>query len=88
MDYSFIFRQLQSILTNNRITLIPLTLILFNLLIFIVSKTFRKTGLFLLALAFGLDYTIKSIPLTYILLFHGYIMPLLSYMLWDFWYFL
>lgn len=62
MDYSFIFRQLQSILTNNRITLIPLTLILFNLLIFIVSKTFRKTGLFLLALAFGLDYTIKSIP--------------------------
>ena len=62
MDFSFILRQLQTILLNNRVTLIPLIFILFNLLIFIVSRTFRKTGLFVLALAFGLDYAIKSIP--------------------------
>lgn len=62
MDFSFILRQLQSILITNRVTLIPLVFILVNILIFIISRTFRKTGLLVLAIAFGLDYTIKSIP--------------------------
>lgn len=62
MDFSFILRQLQDILINNRITLVPLIFILLNLLIFLISRTFRKTGLLVLAIAFGLDYAIKSIP--------------------------
>ena len=62
MDYSLLLRQLQVILTNNRISLIPLTISILSLLVFIISKTFRKTGLFVLVLAFGLDYTIKSLP--------------------------
>lgn len=62
MDFSFILRQLQTILINNRVTLLPLIFILLNFIIFIVSRTFRKTGLLVLALAFGIDYTIKSIP--------------------------
>ncbi|WP_262122346.1 hypothetical protein [Anaerococcus sp. Marseille-Q5996] len=62
MDFSFILRQLQSILITSRVTLIPLVFILVNILIFIISRTFRKTGLLVLAIAFGLDYTIKSIP--------------------------
>lgn len=62
MDYSLIFRQLQEIITNNRISFIPIIFIIVNLLIFIISRTFRKTGLFVLALAFGIDYAIKSLP--------------------------
>ncbi len=62
MDYSFIFRQLQEIINNNTISFLPIILIVVNLLIFIISRTFRKTGLFVLALAFGLDYAIKSLP--------------------------
>ena len=62
MDYSFIFRQLQEIITNNRISFLPIIFIVANLLIFLISRTFRKTGLFVLGLAFGIDYTIKSLP--------------------------
>jgi len=62
MDYSLIFRQLQEVITNNRISFIPIIFIIVNLLIFIISRTFRKTGLFVLALAFGIDYAIKSLP--------------------------
>ncbi len=62
MDYSFIFRQLQEMITNNRISFLPIIFIIINLLIFIISRTFRKTGLFVLALAFGIDYAIKSLP--------------------------
>ncbi|WP_394018046.1 hypothetical protein [Anaerococcus cruorum] len=62
MDFSFILRQLQTILISNRLALLPLIFILLNFLIFIISRTFRKTGLFVLALAFGIDYAIKSIP--------------------------
>lgn len=62
MDLSFILRQLQSILISNRVTLIPLFFVLLNIIIFIVSRTFRKTGLLVLAIAFGLDYAIKSLP--------------------------
>ena len=62
MDFSFILRQLQTILMSNRLALLPLIFILLNFLIFIISRTFRKTGLFVLALAFGIDYAIKSIP--------------------------
>ena len=62
MDYSFFFRQLQEIINNNGISFLPIIFIATNLLIFIISRTFRKTGLFVLALAFGLDYAIKSMP--------------------------
>lgn len=62
MDFSFILRQLQSILISNRVTLIPLFFVLLNIIIFIISRTFRKTGLLVLAIAFGLDYAIKSLP--------------------------
>ena len=62
MDYSFIFRQLQEMITNNRISFLPIIFIIINLLIFIISRTFRKTGLFVLALAIGIDYAIKSLP--------------------------
>lgn len=62
MDYSFFFRQLQEIINNNGISFLPIIFIAINLLIFIISRTFRKTGLFVLALAFGLDYAIKSMP--------------------------
>lgn len=62
MDFSFILRQLQSIFISNRVTLIPLFFVLLNIIIFIISRTFRKTGLLVLAIAFGLDYAIKSLP--------------------------
>ena len=62
MDYSFILRQLQAIPTNNYMIYIGLGLIILFLLIFLISKTFRKTGLLLLIFAFGIDYTIKKLP--------------------------
>ena len=63
MDYIALIRQLQVLLDNNLISLLPLVLILINIIIFIISRTFRKTGLFVIALAFLIDYTIKSLPL-------------------------
>ena len=62
MDLSFIIRQLQALLDDNIISLIPIGLVILNLLLFIISRTFRKTGLFVLALAFGVDYAIKNLP--------------------------
>ena len=62
MDLSFILRQLQTLSTDYKIALVPLAIIILNLLIFLVSKTFRKAGLFVLVLAFAIDYSIKMLP--------------------------
>ena len=62
MDLSFILRQLQSLSSDYRIALVPLAIIVLNLLIFLVSKTFRQAGLFVLVLAFAIDYAIKMLP--------------------------
>lgn len=63
MDLSFIIRQLQMLSTDYKIALIPIAIILLNLLIFLLSKTFRKAGLFVLILAFAIDYAIKLFPI-------------------------
>lgn len=63
MDLSFIIRQLQMLSTDYKIALIPIAIILLNILIFLLSKTFRKAGLFVLILAFAIDYAIKLFPI-------------------------
>lgn len=61
MDYSFIFDQIYNIILQNQFLLLGLVFLLILLIIFIVSRTFRKSGLFLLALTFIVDTSIKSL---------------------------
>lgn len=62
MDYTFILDQIYNLISNNNILLAVLILIPVLLLFFIISRTFRKSGLFLLALTFLADQTIKNLP--------------------------
>ena len=62
MDYTFILDQIYNLISNNNIFLAIVILIPVLLLFFIISRTFRKSGLFLLALTFLADLTIKNLP--------------------------
>lgn len=62
MDLSNILNNLGDLLTNNRITLIPIVFIVILLILYIVSKAFRKSGLMILATTFAVDYGIRSLP--------------------------
>lgn len=62
MDYTFILDQIYNLISNNNILLAIVILIPVLLLFFIISRTFRKSGLFLLALTFLADQTIKNLP--------------------------
>lgn len=62
MDYTNILNDIVELLTYNRITLIPVIFGLVLLILFIISKAFRKSGLFVLALTFAVDYGIRSLP--------------------------
>ncbi len=62
MDYTNILNDIVELLTYNRITLIPVIFALVLLILFILSKAFRKSGLFVLALTFAVDYGIRSLP--------------------------
>ena len=63
MDLSNIFNNLGDLLTNNRITLIPIVFIVILLILYIASKAFRKSGLMILAITFAIDYGIRSLPI-------------------------
>lgn len=62
MDLSNILNNLGDLLTNNRITLIPIVFIVILLILYIASKAFRKSGLMILATTFAVDYGIRSLP--------------------------
>lgn len=62
MNYTNILNDIVELLTYNRITLIPVIFGLVLLILFIISKAFRKSGLFVLALTFAVDYGIRSLP--------------------------
>lgn len=63
MDLSNILNNLGDLLTNNRITLIPIVFIVILLILYIASKAFRKSGLMILAITFAVDYGIRSLPI-------------------------
>ena len=63
MDLSNILNNLGDLLTNNRITLIPIVFIVILLILYIASKAFRKSGLMILATTFAVDYGIRSLPI-------------------------
>lgn len=62
MDYTFIFNQIYNLIINNNMLLAIGVSILVLFLFFIISKTFRKSGLFLLAFTFLVDQVIKNLP--------------------------
>lgn len=62
MDYTNILNDIIELFTYNRITLIPVLFAIVLLVLFIISKAFRKSGLFVLALTFAVDYGIRSLP--------------------------
>lgn len=63
MDFSNILNNIGNLLTYNQITIIPLVFILVLLILYIASKAFRKSGLFILAVTFAMDYGIRSLPM-------------------------
>lgn len=63
MDFTNVFNDIGNVLTYNRITLIPIFFAVILLLLFAISKAFRKSGLFLLGLTFAVDYGIRSLPI-------------------------
>lgn len=63
MDLSNILNNLGDLLSNNRITLIPIVFIVILLILYIVSKAFRKSGLMILATTFAVDYGVRSLPI-------------------------
>ena len=62
MDYIFIFNQIYNLIINNNMLLAIGVSILVLFLFFIISKTFRKSGLFLLVFTFLVDQVIKNLP--------------------------
>lgn len=62
MDYTFIFNQIYNLIINNNMLLAIGASILVLFLFFIISKTFRKSGLFLLVFTFLVDQVIKNLP--------------------------
>lgn len=62
MDIEIIINQIYNLILNNQFLGFAIAAFVVLFLFFIISKTFRKSGLFLLANTFLIDYTIKSLP--------------------------
>ena len=62
MDIEVIINQIYNLILDNQILGFAIGGFVVLLLIFIISRTFRKSGLFLLANTFLIDYTIRSLP--------------------------
>ena len=62
MDYQYIINQIYNLIMDNQFLGFAIGIFLVMVLFFIISKTFRKSGLFLLATTFLIDYSIKSLP--------------------------
>lgn len=62
MDIEILINQIYNLILNYPIIGYAIAVFVVLFLFFIISKTFRKSGLFLLATTFLIDYTIKSLP--------------------------
>ena len=62
MDIEIIINQIYNLILNNQFLGFAIADFVVLFLFFIISRTFRKSGLFLLAVTFLVDYTIKSLP--------------------------
>lgn len=62
MDIEILINQIYNLILNDPIIGYAIVVFVVLFLFFIISKTFRKSGLFLLATTFLVDYTIKSLP--------------------------
>lgn len=62
MDIEIIINQIYNLILNNQFLGFAIAAFVVLLLFFIISRTFRKSGLFLLAVTFLVDYTLKSLP--------------------------
>lgn len=62
MDIDVIINQIYNLILDNQILGFAIGGFVVLLLIFIISRTFRKSGLFLIANTFLIDYTIRSLP--------------------------
>lgn len=62
MDIEILINQIYNLILNDPIIGYAIAVFVVLFLFFIISKTFRKSGLFLLATTFLIDYTIKSLP--------------------------
>lgn len=62
MDIEIIINQIYNLILNNKFLGFAIAAFVVLFLFFIISKTFRKSGLFLLVNTFLIDYTIRSLP--------------------------
>lgn len=62
MDYQYIINQIYNLIMDNQFLGFAIGIFIVMVLFFIISRTFRKSGLFLLATTFLIDYSIKSLP--------------------------
>ncbi len=62
MDIEILINQIYNLILNDPIIGYAMVVFVVLFLFFIISKTFRKSGLFLLATTFLVDYTIRSLP--------------------------
>ena len=62
MDIEIIINQIYNLILNNQFLGFAIAAFVVLFLFFIISKTFRKSGLFLLANTFLIDFTIRSLP--------------------------
>lgn len=62
MDIDIIINQIYNLILENQIIGFAIGVFVALVLFFIISRTFRKSGLFLLANTFLIDYTIRSLP--------------------------
>ena len=62
MDYTYILNQIYNLIRTDNIFLIIGLGIIILFLFFLISRTFRKSGLFLLVFTFLADSTIKKLP--------------------------
>ena len=62
MDYSIILEQIYNFIINNQFIGFAIGAFLVLIILYIASKTFRKSGLFLLTTSFLIDLSIRSLP--------------------------
>ncbi|MCI7239064.1 MAG: hypothetical protein MR512_05490 [Anaerococcus sp.] len=62
MNVSYFINYIGNLITYNKDLWIPITFILGILVFFIISRAFRKSGIFFLAGVFGIDQLIKFLP--------------------------
>ncbi|WP_311481608.1 hypothetical protein [uncultured Anaerococcus sp.] len=62
MDIEIIINQIYNLILENQFLGFAIVAFVVMFLLFIISRTFRKSGLYLLANTFLIDYTIKSLP--------------------------